>query len=185
MQLDKAIQERKSVKRFKEKKPDWRDIIECIDSARYAPMAGNIFSMRFILIEDKDVIQKIADAAQQDFVAQAKYVVVACSRPKQTVNAYGSQGKIYCRQQAGAAIQNFLLSIEQKGLATCWVGHFVERMIKQALQIPGDIDVEAVFPIGYQLDKKFTKKTKTDLDRALFFHKYGNKRKREPVNIKA
>jgi len=153
MNIDKAIQNRHSVRRFTSKKPDWRDIIECIDSARYAPMAGNIFSLKFIVVSDKEKIQKLADAAQQHFIAQAHYVVVVCTNPSRTINSYEEQGKKFCRQQAGAAIQNFLLKIQEAKLATCWVGHFVEEQVKEALQIQEDINVEAIFPIGYELGK--------------------------------
>jgi len=175
MDLDKAIQKRKSVRKFKDKKPDWRDIIECIDSARYAPMAGGNFTLKFIVVDDKNEIQKIATACQQPFVSQVHYIVIACTNSKRTVNAYEERGKRYCRQQAGAAIQNFLLKIEEAGLSTCWVGAFVDEHIKEILKIPEDIDVEAVFPIGYEYTKKEPKR-KIDLDNILYFYSYGNKK---------
>ncbi|MFH1585162.1 MAG: nitroreductase family protein, partial [archaeon] len=95
MELDKAIQTRHSVRKFKDKSPDWRDIIECIDAARYAPMAGGMYSLRFILVDDQSVIQKIANAASQQFITKAKYVVVACSNPSLTINSYDERGKRY------------------------------------------------------------------------------------------
>jgi len=112
MHLGKVIQERKSVRKFSKKKPDWRDIIECIDVTRFAPMAGNNFSLKFIIVDDPKTIQKLADASQQDFIATAPYVVVVCTDSTRTVNAYKERGEMYCRQQAGAAIQNFLLRID-------------------------------------------------------------------------
>ena len=48
MELDRVIKKRKSVKNFTNKKPDWRDIVDAIDSARFAPMAGNKFNLKFI-----------------------------------------------------------------------------------------------------------------------------------------
>ena len=59
MDLTKAIQSRRSVRKFKDKKPNWRDIIECIDSMRYAPMAGNNFTLKFILVTDEEKINII------------------------------------------------------------------------------------------------------------------------------
>jgi nitroreductase len=176
MDLDKAIQNRHSVRKFKSKKPDWRIIIQCIDAARYAPMAGGNYSPKFILVDDLEKIKKIAEACQQDFVGTAQYVVVACSDPKRTINAYGKQGEIYSRQQAGAALQNFLLKIEESGLSTCWVGYFVESQIKRELKIPEEVNVEAVFPIGFEFEKPKTKKAKIDLDNILYFNKYDQKK---------
>lgn len=176
MELNKAIKDRHSARKFKLKKPDWRDIIECIDSTRLAPMAGNNFTLRFVLVSDEKSIRKIAEAAQQQFVGQAKYILVACSDPKRLINAYGEKGKIFFRQQAGAALQNFLLKIQEKGLATCWVGAFVEDMIKEELRIPDQINVEAIFPIGYEQEGPVRRRDKTDLDTILFFNKYKNKK---------
>ena len=126
MDLDKAIKSRKSTRHFSTKKPGWKDIIECIDAARFAPMAGNLFPLRLILVSDKEKIQKLADAAQQPFVSGAQYVVVVCSDCKIVLNAYKERAEKFCRQEAGAAIQNFLLKLEEKGLKTCWTGYFVD-----------------------------------------------------------
>lgn len=181
MDLDKAIQSRKSVRKFSNKKPNWRTIIECVDSARYAPMAGNNFTLKFIIVDDAEEISKIAEACQQQFIAQADYVVVVCSNPSRTENAFEKRGKIFCRQQAGAAIQNFLLKVEEAGLSTCWIGYFAEEQIKRTLKIPEDVDVEALFPIGYEYQKSKTRKLKIDLDRILYFNSYGNKKMKKPV----
>ena len=176
MELNKAIQSRKSVRKFKDKKPDWRDIIECIDAVRYTPMAGNNFTLKFILVDDKEKIQKLADAAQQSFISQSNYIVVVCSDTSRMVNSHGKRGEIYCRQQAGAAIQNFLLKIEEVGLSTCWVGAFVDNIVKRILKIPETINVEAFFPIGYGFEKQRTRRLKIDLDRFLYFNEYKNKK---------
>ena len=182
MEFDKLIKSRKSVNKFKDKKPDWRDIIECIDSARYAPMAGNDFTLKFILVDDKEKIHKIAKAAQQSFISQVYYLVVVCSTTSRTTNSFGERGKIYSKQQAGAAIQTFLLKIEEKGLSTCWIGHFVDEQIKRELKIPDNINIEAVFPIGYEF-KKQKPKNKIDLERILFFEEYGKKKMKPPKKL--
>ena len=178
MDLDKAIKSRESVRKFKGKQPDWRDILECIDAVRYAPIAGKNFTMRFIVISDKEKIEKIAEASQQNFFSNVYYLVVVISNSERLVNEFGERGKIYSRQQAGAAIQNFLLKVEEKGLSTCWVGHFVEKQIKEALSIPPEFDVEAFFPIGYKLIGE-RKKKRIDMDEVLYFEKHGNKKMRD------
>jgi len=183
MELDKAIQSVKNVANFNDKKPDWRDIIECIDSARFALMAGDNYTLKFVIVDDKEKIQGMTDATQQSFISQAHYIVVVCSNPSRTANAYGEGAERYLRQQAGAGIQNFLLKLLEKELSTCWVRFFVEKQIKKILSIPEKINVEAIFPIGYEsfsynLTGKLKKseKFRIDLDRILYFNKYGNKK---------
>jgi nitroreductase len=183
MDLDKAIKSRRSVRKFKSKKPDWRDIVEAIDSARYAPIAGGNYTLKFILVDDPEKIQKIAGACQQDFVGQAQYLVVACSDSGRLTNSYGKNGEIYSRQQAGAAMQNFLLKIQDFGLATCWVGYFVESQIKNTLNIPKEVNIEAVFPIGFEYAKPKTRKTPTDINNILRFNDYEEKNMKQPKKL--
>jgi nitroreductase len=180
VELDKAIKNRHSVRKFSNKKPDWRTIIECIDSVRFAPMAGNNYTLKFIIVDDEEKIRKIEEASQQRHVGEVKFIVVACSNPSRPVNAFGKDGEKFVRQQAGAAIQNFLLKIEESGLATCWVGYFAEEQIKRELGIPDEVNIEAIFPIGYAFDRKVKRKVKIDLDRILYFNSYGNVKMKSP-----
>jgi len=175
MEFDKVIDERQSVRKFKtRKKPRWQDIIEAIDCARRAPLAGNIPSLKFILVDDAKVIAKLAEASQQDFVADAHYVVAVCSEPTDTIRSYDKRGEWYAVQQAGSAIENFLLKIVDMGLASCWVGAFADDQVKVALKVPERARVEALLPVGYAMQSG-KQKRKPALDRCLFFNKWGGK----------
>ncbi len=176
MELNKVIQERHSTRKFSSKKPDWRTILECIDAVRFAPMAGNDCTVKFIFIDDKEKIEKIAKACQQPFVGEAHYLVAVCSVKTRTISSYGERGEVFVRQQAGAAIQNFLLRLTEEGLATCWIGHFAEEQVKRILKIPAKAQVEAVFPIGYEFERKHFKREKIDLETIMYFDTYGNRR---------
>ena len=182
--LDKIIHARRSIRKFKSEKPDWREIIECIDAMRYAPMAGNNFSLKFILVDDEKKINELAKASQQKFINETKYVLVVCTTPTRTELSFEERGKNYLKQQAGASIQNFLLKITEYKLATCWVGHFIDEDIKSILTIPKDMHVEALFPIGYPLKKPEPKRV-IDLNNVLYFNKYGNKKMNEVPKIDA
>lgn len=184
MGVQRLIKARRSIRKFKSTKPDWREIIDCIDSMRYAPMAGNNFSLKFILVDDQEKINKLAEASQQDFIAETKYVVVVCTTPGRTETAYGERGSKYLKQQAGAAIQNFLLRLTEAKLATCWVGHFIDEDIKEILDIPKEIQVEALFPIGYAYEKPKEKRY-IELDAVLYFNKYGKKKMNDTPKLSA
>lgn len=174
MDFDRVVKERFSCRLYSGKKPDWRDIILAIDAANSGPLAGNIPTLKFILISDKSKIAKIADACQQDFVASVDYLVVVCSNEKMIEKAYGDAAEKYMRQQAGAAIENFLLKITEMGLASCWVGAFAESMVKTLLKIPDDISVEAILPVGYARAMG-RQRRKPDLDTLLYFNEWKNK----------
>lgn len=174
MKLGEAIQSRRSIKKFKDKRPNWRDVLEALDSTRYAPMAGDIFSLKFIYIDNEKTISDIAKWAGQDFISQAKCLVVFIRTPTKTKLSFKERAELYLPQQAGAAIQNFLLSLEEKGLSTCWIGHFDEEKIKHLLKIPKDKEIEAIFPIGYAKEKPSTRRARRDFYEMLYFNEWGN-----------
>ena len=185
MKLRDAIEGRRSVKRFHYKAADWRKVIRAIDAARFAPSAGNKFVMRFVLVSDEKKIAAIAAATQQDFVGSAKFVVVAVSDDSKLVQSYGDRGVRYAAQQAGAAIENFLLALTEEKLVTSWVGHFYEEQVRRTLDIPEGLSIEAVFPIGRESKSKAGVKVsrKMKLDNVLYFDKWGNKLMKPRVKL--
>lgn len=174
MDFDKVIRDRKSTRKFKKKRPDWRDILECIEVARYAPSAGNLHATKFILVDNPEIIADLSEAADHDFILDAHYVVVVCSDPTQVERAYYERGEKYLRQQSGAAIENFLLKLTDLGLGGCWIGAFVDDHVKRVLKIPDRVSVEALIPIGYSADISRRSK-KPDQDSFFYFNKYGQK----------
>lgn len=175
MNLDKAIKTRKSVRRYSHKKPNWRKIIRAIDYARYAPMAGNMFSLKFILVQQEEIIEKLAESCQQPYVGKAPFVLVVVNDDVRVKRSYDERGERYARQQAGAAIQNVLLALNSLGMATCWTGAFVDEQIKGILKIPDDFTVEALLPIGIETKIPTHLKDKTELENILYFDKFKNR----------
>ncbi len=174
MELDKVIKERHCVRRFKSAKPDYAKILEAVDAARKVPLAGNIPSLKFMLVTDKDKINELAQAATQDFVSSVHYVLVVCSNSTNCVRSYGDRGELYTLQQAGAAIQNFLLKLTDLKLSTCWVGAFSDKTVKRVLKIPYHVRVEGLFPIGVEMGKG-KQRTKPSLDSSIYFNTWGTK----------
>lgn len=174
MDLDKVCKLRHSSRHFSTKKVDWRDIMKAIDLARLAPLAGNIPTLKFLIISDEDKIKRLAEASQQEFISESRYVVAVCSSQDQLKRSYDSRGEKYSKQQAGAAIENFILKLTELGLATCWIGAFADDQIKSILQIPDNVEVEALFPIGYELGKG-KQRFKPQLDQCVYFNTWKNK----------
>ncbi|MCH7568339.1 MAG: nitroreductase family protein [Nanoarchaeota archaeon] len=149
MKLNEVIEKRHSVREFKEKKVKWADILEAIDTASKVPFAGNINNLKFIIVENQELKNNITKHCQQTWIADAQIIIVVCSDETKLEKMYNERGKIYSRQQAGAAIQNFLLKITDLGLSSCWVGAYSDELIKQVLKIPEFINIEAILPVGY------------------------------------
>lgn len=179
MDFNNVIKTRASIRNYSDKKPKYDKIIDAVEAASLAPAAGNLFSLKFIIVEDEELINKIAQACQQPFIKTARVLVVVCSDPKKIKIMYNKRADKYTKQQTGAAIENFLLKITDMKLASCWTGAFSDITIKNALKIPDEIEVEAVLPIAYQLKTDKTKqKPKPNLGNIIFFETWNNKYKK-------
>ena len=181
MNLDKTLKTRASIRNYSDKSVKYDKIIDAIEAANLAPSPNNLSILKFIIVEDEEKINKIAQACQQLFIKKAPVVIVVCSDSKKTEIMFDKRADKYIKQHAGAAIENFLLKITDMKLACCWVGAFSEITIKNTLKIPDNIDVQAILPIAYPHKTDKTKqKSKSNLGNIVFFEEYGNKYKEKP-----
>lgn len=173
MDFDSVIAKRTSVREFKSKKASWKDVLHAIDAALQAPFAGNHMHLKFLIVENADTIEKLAEYSNQKWMNEVGIVVIVCSDDTNLENLYGERGRVYSRQGAGAAIENFLLKLTELGLDSCWVGAYSDELIKQLLEIPQHIQIEALLPIGYA-KKKSARPRKKTLDHVLNWESWGN-----------
>ncbi len=174
MEFDSVIKKRKSVRSFKGKRASWKDVLEAIDSAIQAPFAGNHNNLKFICIESEHAIAQVAKLCEQLWINDSSFLVVVCSDDRHLENMYGERGRVYSRQQAGAAIENLLLKLTDIGLAGCWIGSYSDEILRQTLKVPLHIQIEAVIPIGYEKpDRTKSKPSKKSLATSLFWETWG------------
>jgi nitroreductase len=65
MDLIEAIVNRRSVRKYQDKDVPDELLVKAFEAARYAPSGGNFQGWKFLVIKNKEMIAKIADAAQQ------------------------------------------------------------------------------------------------------------------------
>lgn len=175
MQLLDALKKRKSVTKYSTKKPDWRKIIRAIDAARYIPAAGGQFAMKYLLVSDKEKIEQLKHATQQAFVSTAQYIVIAISEPQKLERIYGERAMRYATLQAGVSIGNFMAALTEQGLVTKWVRHYYEKQIQELFELPNNILIEGIFPIGKESHIKTPTEIFTTLENFLYFDTWKNK----------
>ncbi|MBI5148281.1 nitroreductase family protein [Candidatus Pacearchaeota archaeon] len=181
MEFDEVVARRQSIRHYSSKPVDFSLITEITEAAIHAPTAGNISTTKLVIVSDKELRDKLAAAAGQEFIAAAPWIIIVCSKNDLVVKNYEERGLMYSRQQAGASIQNMLLKITDLGLASCWIGAFDDNAVKRILHVPDDIEVEAILPVAYS--SKFhpqMKRRKPDLKLILFFEQYGQTVQRKP-----
>ncbi|MEK6819243.1 MAG: nitroreductase family protein [Nanoarchaeota archaeon] len=178
MEFDEVIKKRRSVRSFLDKKPAWKDVLEAIDFSSQGPFAGNHNNIKFLIIENKDMLRELSNLAGQLWISESQIAVLVCSDDTNLENVYGERGRVYSRQQAGATIGTFLLKLVDLGLSACWVGSYDDLIVKQKLKIPENVQIEAIIPIGYADEtKNVSKVNKKSLESSLFWENWGESRR--------
>lgn len=78
--VKEAIEQRRSIRRFKPDPVDDGHIASLLDAARLAPSGCNAQPWRFKVVKDKEMRSRLAEAAYgQTFIAEAPVVIVCCA----------------------------------------------------------------------------------------------------------
>lgn len=73
-------------------------------------------------------------------------------------------GKDHCDIDVAIAVTHLMLSAEEQGLGTCWVGNFDEEKCKEIFDCPSHIEPIALIPIGYAEESKTYEKQRKSKD---------------------
>ncbi len=149
MKVLDVIQKRRSVRKYKEDPIPEKDLMRVLEAARLAPSGKNFQPWKFIIVKDKVLKEKLAKAsAGQFFMAEAPIIIVGCGFPD---NCYAHMGR-YMKSwsvDVTIALEHLILQAQEEGLGTCWIGSFEEEEVKAILNIPENVKVLALTPLGY------------------------------------
>lgn len=146
MEFIDVIRSRKSVRSYKNEDVEEEKLKQILEAARLAPSWANKQCWRYIIVNDKEKIQKLASGIINSWMKSAKIVVVACADPKNS----GTRNEMdYYLVDVAISMQHLVLAATDLGLGTCWIGGFDETKVKKILEIPEKIKVVAMTPVGY------------------------------------
>jgi nitroreductase len=152
MDLYQALQDRRSIRKYKPDPVPADKLERILEAARIAPSWSNLQCWRFIVVEDMATRQALAESMPDNNPARkavgetAPLVLVLCADPQES----GDQDhKDYYLLDAGLAMQQLMLAAHAEGLGSCWVAWFDEEKARAACEVPQDYRVVALSPLGY------------------------------------
>lgn len=156
MELHDAILKRRSIRRFTDHYVTDDEIAKLLEAARFAPSWANTQAWEFIVIRDRETIEKVAGtynelnpavkcskAASVLIAACAKRGVSGCYDGKDT-----TKFSSWYMFDAGLAVQNLCLRAHDLGLGTVIVGLLDHDACKKILSVPDEYEVVVVIPVG-------------------------------------
>lgn len=150
MNVTEAIYKRRSIRRFSPQPVEKDVLYELIKAARMAPAAANIQPLQYMIVHQKQLLDPVFDctrwagylenyAPRKGFRPTAYIVVLINEQIKKEGND----------NDAGAAVQNIMLTAVEKGLGSCWIGSVDRKKLSNLLGVPEHCRIHTVVALGY------------------------------------
>ena len=151
MDVFEAIRSRRSIRKYSDRAVEEEKISRVLEVGRLAPSANNRQEWRFVVVQDGDTREKLAEAAcGQGFVAEAPVVIACCSVESDRLMTCGHPAYAI---DVAIAIDHMTLAAVALELGTCWIGAFYEDRVREILNIPDSVRVVELLTLGYPAEK--------------------------------
>lgn len=145
--LLKAIKNRFSVRKFKDKPIEQEKLDEILEAGRLAPSARNVQPWKFVVISDPEKRAQLTEICKgQKFVAEAPVTIALCANNTDYCMTCGQQAYTVDASIAG---EHIALQAAELGLGTCWIGAFHHEPMAKLINLPSDYKIVGLLPLGY------------------------------------
>jgi len=175
------VRHRRSVRNFLDKPVEREKIMMCFEAARLAPSDSNSQPWKFIVVDDRDVKNRLCDSAFggiyaiNSFCKTAPVIIAVVSEKSKFLARIGGmfRGTQFYLIDIGIACEHLVLEAEDLGLGTCWIGWFNENAVKSVLNVPRDKKIDILIALGYySRDKLGSEHGREPMDRIASFNSY-------------
>jgi len=147
MNTIERIKTRRSIRKFTDTPVARETMNEIVSAASYAPSWKNSQTVRYIVIESEDILEKIATTATLGF-EHNKGIISGCKTLVAAVTisgkcGYNPDGTFTTTKKdkweafdAGIAVQTFCLAASELGVGTVILGIFDEAVMSEILGLP-------------------------------------------------
>ncbi|TXT61342.1 MAG: putative NAD(P)H nitroreductase YodC [Promethearchaeota archaeon] len=145
----KFLKERRTIRCFKDEMISEKELNMILEAGQWAPSASNRQAWKFIVLKNKDIINKLSnEAIYGKFVREAPVVVAIVGEVHENPNWY--------IQDTSLASMNMILMAWSLNIGTCWIGSMDRERAKEILGMKKDNFLLTILPFGY-LRKKIPK----------------------------
>jgi nitroreductase len=166
MDTYKTILSKLDIRQYDTKKVPAEVKLRILEAARATGTGMNRQELRFILVQSKESVKKLAeDSSSGGWVAGANFAVLVVSDPKLGFHLI----------DAGRAAQDMQLAAWDQGVASGIFTGFQEEKLRKDFEIPSNLKPVVCVGFGYPTKKIHGKKNRMPLTELALLDKYGNK----------
>ena len=157
MELEQALMERRTVRRYTQTNIPDDELFFLIDAARRASCARNDQRLRYVVIRTPELVNAIfPHTAWAGAVTPKRNPVPGHSAPTAFIAVTGAAAEAdspLLQTDCGAAIQTIQLAAWGKGIGCCWLGSIDRKEIHTLLELPSDTAILYLIALGYAAEK--------------------------------
>jgi nitroreductase len=139
--------------------------LRVLEAARLSPSGMNVQSWRFILVEGREDLRKLADdSTTGKWVEGAAFAVIVLTMTKPAFHLI----------DAGRAVQNMQVAAWNSGVVSCVFSGLNLEALQRDFNIPAELNPSIIVGFGYPKRRIVGKKKRKPLKEIVFLNKYGN-----------
>ncbi len=163
MELLSAIQNRRSIRRYKDKEIPHDHLIEILEAARLAPSGANRQPWQLIVVTDAERKRGLVPICKdQKFIADCSAFIAGIDDPSQK----------WARVDVAIALEHIALTAVDKGLGTCYIGAFDGEKLATYLGVPKPFVVTVGLTLGYP-DESPEARSRKPMPELVHWERYG------------
>ncbi len=170
----KLIMERRSIRRFNEKKVERKQLKILVEAATWAPSGSNAQAWQFIVLDDEVKLKRLT-AFLPGITQCPAAMICLCVDYKREIERAGKLGKeVLGIMDISMAAQNIMLTATSMQLGSCAIRGFSEEVVAMALNLPKNVKPELIVIIGYS-EQPIRIPNRKSLEEVLHWQKYNSK----------
>ncbi len=151
MNINELINLRRTIRKFEQTSLSAEQLIKYVDAARIAPSAANLQPLKYAVVVEKDMTDKVFETLKWAGYLKGEYNPKDNERPTGyiVVCVDNDISKAGYDMDVGAAVENIILTALADGVGSCWLGSVERPKLKRLLKLPENLEISCVVALGY------------------------------------
>lgn len=147
MEVMEAIQNRRSIRHYLDKKIEPEKLDKVAAAFQLAPSATNAQNWRLLIVQNPVVKEKIRNItlSKAEMLTKAPAILVAVGLNQGIMTNNHRVDTV----DLSIAFSYAILEANEQGLGTCWMASYKEEELRAALELEDNTSIIAISPIGY------------------------------------
>ncbi|MBI9072175.1 MAG: nitroreductase family protein [Melioribacteraceae bacterium] len=172
MEFLELVKKRRSVRSYLSKEIPEEYLEKILEAGRLAPSACNSQPWSFIIIKEKEIINRLVDRSMtgkynmNKFAKEAPVIIVAVTeKSKYVARLAGLLRDVkYNLIDIGIVCDHITLQAAELGLGTCWLGWFDESEVKKVLNLSSRTKIDVILTLGFPADNSVREKRRKKIE---------------------